>query len=61
MHKPEGAPPRARFADLMTPGGHRCGEVASALQKTIRRGLERESLYWTTELYARDIALHFGH
>jgi hypothetical protein len=30
-----------RFADLPTPGGYLCGEVASALQKSIRRGLER--------------------
>jgi len=38
------------FADLTTPGGYKCGEVASALQKTIRRGLEREALNWATEL-----------
>jgi replication-associated recombination protein RarA len=50
MHKPEGTQPRARFADLTTPGGHRCDEVASALQKSIRRGLEREALYWASEL-----------
>jgi replication-associated recombination protein RarA len=35
---------------MRTPGGHLCDEVASALQKSIRRGLERESLYWATEL-----------
>ena len=38
------------FATMPTPSGHLCGEVASALQKSIRRGLERESLYWATEL-----------
>jgi replication-associated recombination protein RarA len=39
-----------KFADRVTPGGHLCGEVASALQKSIRRGEEREALYWATEL-----------
>jgi len=38
------------FAEIMTPGGHRCGEVASALQKCIRRGLADEALHWATEL-----------
>jgi replication-associated recombination protein RarA len=38
------------FATVRTPNGHQCGEVASALQKSIRRGLERESLYWASEL-----------
>ena len=38
------------FATTPTPGGHLAGEVASALQKSIRRGLERESLYWASEL-----------
>jgi replication-associated recombination protein RarA len=36
---------------MHTPNGHMAGEVASALQKSIRRGLERESLYWASELY----------
>ena len=35
---------------MSTVGGHLCGEVASALQKAIRRGHEREALYWATEL-----------
>jgi replication-associated recombination protein RarA len=35
---------------IETPGGYLCGEVASALQKSIRRGHERESLFWATEL-----------
>jgi replication-associated recombination protein RarA len=39
------------FATMQTPNGHLAGEVASALQKSIRRGLERESLYWASELY----------
>ena len=38
------------FAEMQTPGGHRCGEVASALQKCIRRGLGDDALYWATEL-----------
>jgi replication-associated recombination protein RarA len=39
-----------RFAEIETPGGYLCGEVASALQKEIRRGNEREALFWATEL-----------
>jgi replication-associated recombination protein RarA len=39
-----------RFAEQETPNGHLCGEAASALQKSIRRGLEREALYWASEL-----------
>jgi replication-associated recombination protein RarA len=39
-----------RFADRVTPGGFLCGEVASALQKAIRRGNEREALFWASEL-----------
>lgn len=39
-----------RFAEQRTPGGYLCGEVASAMQKEIRRGREREALYWATEL-----------
>jgi replication-associated recombination protein RarA len=38
------------FAELTTPGGHRVGEVASAMQKCIRRGLADDALYWATEL-----------
>ena len=38
------------FASNRTPGGYRCDECASAMQKSIRRGLERESLHWATEL-----------
>jgi len=38
------------FAERVTPGGYQCGEVASALQKCIRRGLERDALFWATEL-----------
>lgn len=40
----------ARFADQKTPGDHTCGEAASALQKSLRRGLERDALYWASEL-----------
>jgi MgsA AAA+ ATPase C terminal len=39
-----------RFAEQTTPGGHRCDELASALQKAVRRGEEREALYWASEL-----------
>jgi replication-associated recombination protein RarA len=38
------------FGELHTPGGYLNGEVASALQKEIRRGREREALFWATEL-----------
>lgn len=38
------------FAELKTPGGYLCGEVASALQKCIRRGEEDAALFWATEL-----------
>lgn len=38
------------FAEMTTPGGYKCGEVASALQKCIRRGLEEDALFWATEL-----------
>jgi replication-associated recombination protein RarA len=52
MAEEEGGRPRARerFGDQLTPTGHRCDEVTSALQKTIRRGLEREALFWAMEL-----------
>lgn len=42
--------PFTSFGELTTPGGYAMGEVASALQKCIRRGLEDESLFWATEL-----------
>lgn len=38
------------FSELKTPGGYTCGEVASALQKSIRRGLSDDALFWATEL-----------
>lgn len=38
------------FAELKTPGGYKCGEVASALQKCIRRGLCDDALFWAVEL-----------
>lgn len=38
------------FAELTTKGGYNCGEVASAMQKCIRRGLEDDALFWATEL-----------
>jgi hypothetical protein len=43
-------PARQRFGEELTPGGYRCDEVASALQKSIRRGLEREALHRASEL-----------
>lgn len=39
-----------RFSEMETAGGYKCGEVASALQKSIRRGLEREAMHWASEL-----------
>ena len=38
------------FAAMRTRGDFTLGEVASALQKTIRRGEERQAIFWTTEL-----------
>lgn len=38
------------FGLIETPGGYLCGELASALQKTIRRGLEREAMFFASEL-----------
>ena len=35
---------------LKTTNGYHFSEVASALQKSIRRGIEEEALYWGTEL-----------
>src|SRR5690606_7436177 len=35
----------------MTKQGHQLFEVASALQKSIRRGLEEEAMYWAVELF----------
>jgi replication-associated recombination protein RarA len=46
------------FSELKTPGGYKCGEVASALQKAIRRGNEREALFWASEL---DLAGYGGY
>ena len=39
-----------RWSEQRTRGGYLCGEVASALQKEIRRGNEREALHWASEL-----------
>lgn len=38
------------FANLTSVGGYNLGEVASAMQKCIRRGLEADALFWATEL-----------
>ncbi|WP_226591626.1 hypothetical protein [Microseira wollei] len=35
---------------LKTTNGYNFSEVASAFQKSIRRGIEAEALYWGTEL-----------
>jgi replication-associated recombination protein RarA len=51
-------PARTRFAEQVTPGGFLCGEVASAMQKAIRRGNEREALFWASEL---DLAGYGGY
>jgi replication-associated recombination protein RarA len=40
----------AYFAATRTRGGFVIDEVASALQKTIRRGQERQAIFWATEL-----------
>lgn len=41
-----------------TVGVYNYYEVVSALQKSIRRGLEHEALFWSTELYLSDYANH---
>ncbi len=41
-----------------TVGGYDLYEVLSALQKSIRRGLEEDALFWATELYLSDYADH---
>jgi replication-associated recombination protein RarA len=38
------------FAERTTIDGYNCAECASAMQKCIRRGLERDALFWATEL-----------
>lgn len=38
------------FSELTSVGGYKLGEVASAMQKSIRRGLESDALFWATEL-----------
>ena len=38
------------FSELHSIGGYKLGEVASALQKSIRRGDEPQALFWSTEL-----------
>jgi replication-associated recombination protein RarA len=38
------------FSRTRTPGGYVIEEVTSALQKSIRRGIEDEALFWATEL-----------
>jgi len=35
---------------FMTAGGYSFSEVTSAMQKSIRRGLEEEAMYWAAEL-----------
>lgn len=41
-----------------TVGGYDFHEVLSALQKSIRRGLEEDALFWATELYLSNYANH---
>ncbi len=38
------------FSELTSVGGYQLGEVASALQKCVRRGEEESALFWATEL-----------
>ncbi len=38
------------FSEVITPGGYKMGEVTSAMQKSIRRGIEDEALFWATEI-----------
>jgi replication-associated recombination protein RarA len=39
------------FMQMPTVGGYDVHQVLSALQKSIRRGLEEDALYWAVELY----------
>lgn len=39
-----------RHYDVKTTGGYPLDEVVSALQKSIRRGLEEEAMYWALEM-----------
>jgi replication-associated recombination protein RarA len=41
------------FRPIPTQGGYRLSEVISALQKEIRRGNEREAMFWALELIPR--------
>ncbi len=36
---------------ILTKNGYDFFEVASAFQKSIRRGMEKEAMYWAIELY----------
>lgn len=38
---------------LQTEGGYSFSEVTSSLQKTIRRGLEEDAMYWAAEMETR--------
>lgn len=38
------------FSEFNSIGGYKLGEVASAMQKCLRRGLEADALFWATEL-----------
>jgi hypothetical protein len=46
----ESQQPKRRFGELRTPSAYRNDEVASALQKSIRRGEEEQALFWASEL-----------
>lgn len=39
--------------NLMTEGGYSFSEAVSALQKTIRRGLEEEAMFWAVEIESK--------
>ncbi|MFI5284126.1 MAG: hypothetical protein ACHQ0J_13500 [Candidatus Dormibacterales bacterium] len=38
------------FSEGLSVGGFKLGEVSSAMQKSIRRGLEEDALFWASEL-----------
>jgi replication-associated recombination protein RarA len=53
------AAPKARgFQPKPTPHGHSFDEASSALQKSVRRGLEDDALYWAGQL---DVAGYPGY
>ncbi len=43
------------FKQITTQKGYTLFDVASAFQKSVRRGLEHEAMYWAVELYSSNL------